>query len=250
MITIDQREELTLIKANVTDFSDSLGYCEHKIPFHMEGIKAPPSPETIRGTNAHKQEEEFEKEHFKFVPITHTELADMNRDIELARENIFTRLLVPTKIGQLRVLVLLFGRADKIFRHRQTLVVQDDKFATNLKKYEERFEPYPDQMLQALAYLNSKFTANGSWKQDEWFEIPHKEKAWIIQIRDKNNESKPFRIFKGVQTEEVKMFFQGSLARFVMLVLGKEERMHHNKPDKCAPCRYFDKCQFRLEPTK
>ncbi len=250
MITIEQAEKFTLIKANVTDFSDSLGYCEHKIPFYMEGIKVPPSPETIRGTSAHKQEEESEKGHFKFVPITRTELADMNRDIELARENIFTRLLVPTNIGQLRAFVLLSGRADKIFRHRQTLVVQDDKFPTNLKKYEERSGPYPNQILQALAYLNSKFTANGSWNEDEWFEILHKEKAWIIQIRDRNNESKPFRVFKGAQTEEAKMIFQGSLARFAMLVLGKEERMHHNKPDRCAPCKYFDKCQFRLEPTK
>jgi hypothetical protein len=130
----------------------------------------------------------------------------MNRDIELARENIFTRLLMPTKIGQQQVLILLFGRADKIFLHKQTLIVQDDKFPTNLQKYEERFEPYPDQMLQALTYLNSKFTPNGSWNPEEWFEIPHKEKAWIIQIRDKNNKNKRFRIFKGVQTEEATMF--------------------------------------------
>jgi len=250
MITINEGKKFTLIKANVTDFSDSLGYCEHKIPFYMKGIKAPPSPETIKGTAAHKQEEEFEKEHFKFVPITHAELVDMNRDIELARENIFIRLLVPTNIVQQQVLILLFGRADKIFRYKQTLIVQDDKFPTNLKKYEERFEPYPDQILQALTYLNSKFTPNGSWNPDEWLEIPHKEKAWIIQIRDKNNGNKPFRIFKGVQTEEATMFLQSSLARFAMLVLGKEERIHHNKPDKCAPCRYFDKCQFRLEPLK
>ncbi len=166
MITIDQQEELTLIKANVTEFSDSLGYCEHKIPFYLEGIKASPSPETIKGTVAHKQEERFEKEHFEFVPITHQELVDINRDIEFARENIFTRLLFPTKIGQQFVFLLLFGRADKVYRHKQTLIVQDDKFPTNLQKYQERFEPYPDQILQALTYLNSKFTPNGSWNPD------------------------------------------------------------------------------------
>ncbi len=64
-----------------------------------------------------------------------------------------------------------------------------------------RFEPFDDQKLQALTYLNSKFADNTSMNPDDWFDIPHNEKSWIIQIRDKNNDNKSFKIFKGVQNE-------------------------------------------------
>ena len=246
MITVKEIEDGKLIHAAVTDFSDSLGYCEHKIPFFLAGIKAPPSIETLEGTDAHEEEAEYEREHFTFEPITVEQLADKKRPVQFARESIYTRFHLPLSFGRRKVWVLLSGRSDKIFRIQETLVVQDDKFPSNLEKYSERIEPYPDQILQALTYLNSSFTKNGSFDPEDWFEIPHKDKAWIIQILDKYNENKPVKIFKGIQDRYAINFLKANVRRFARLVLGFEEREHHNKPDKCKPCRYFDQCDFRL----
>lgn len=243
---VETRNDLTLIRSTVSEFCDTIGYCEHKIIFHLEGIKAPPSLETIQGTTAHKDEEEYEKENFVFVPLSTEELADMTRDVEFPRENIFTRFLYPMKIGNSKIFLLIHGRADKIFRNNQTLVVQDDKFPTKLEKYDERFEPFDDQKLQALTYLHSRFTESGSFDPEEWFEIPHKEKAWIIQIKNRNT-NEIYKIFKGIHNENSEKFFKQSLERFVLLSLEMEERVHHNMPTKCKPCSYFDQCDFRLE---
>ena len=224
-----------------------MGYCEHKIPFHIEGIRPPPSAETIQGTMSHASEEKLEKEQFEFVPISQEDLADITQDIEFARENINTRLLIPIDLGPQQTAVLIHGRADKIMRNAKTLIVQEDKFPANLQKYLVRFEPFDDQKLQALTYLNSKFSDSASMDPDEWFDIPHNEKSWIIQIRDKSNGNKPFKIFKGVQNDAAQDYLASSIQRFARLVLQKEERQHHNMPSRCRPCRLFDQCEFRLD---
>jgi len=247
MIKIEEKEKLVMITSTVSDFCDSMGYCEHKIPFHIEGVKPPPSIETLQGTIAHEKEQEIEKEQFEFAPITQEELLDMTKNVEFAREEVNTRLLYPVRTGTKNILVLLHGRTDKILRNDKTLIVQDDKFPTNLKKYEDRIEPYDDQKLQALTYLNSKFTTDGSMDPNNWFEIPHDEKIWIIKIRDKSNENKPIKIFRGIQNDVMRKFLTDSIQRFALLVLGAEERKHHNVPGKCKPCRLFSQCQYRLE---
>lgn len=246
MIKTERNEKLTIVTSTVTDFTDSMGYCEHKIPFYMEGIKAP-TLETLQGAEAHEKEEELEREQFVMVPITVEELTDISKDVEFAREKIFTRLILPLKIGSENIALLLHGRADKVLRNKQTLIVQDDKFPYNVKKYDKMFEPFDDQKLQALTYLNSKFSEDGSFDPKDWFDIPHKEKAWIIQIKDRNNDNKPYRIYKGIQNEQAITYLGSAMKRFVHIVLGVEERQHHNVPAKCKPCGYFEKCQFRLE---
>ncbi len=246
MIKIRELDKYTMISANVTDFTDSMGYCEHKIPFYIEGQEIKPSLETIQGAASHEKEEEIEKEEFEFVPITTEELNNMNKDVEFAREDIHTRLLLPLKIGENNVQIVLFGRADKIFRKNQTLVVQEDKFPYNIKKYENIFEPYDDQKLQALTYLNSKFTEDPTSMPDEWFEIPHNKKTWVIQIRDRKNNNQPFKIFKGFQNKEAIKYLMTHIKRFATLTLGLEERAHHNMPSKCKPCGFYNDCTFRL----
>jgi len=247
MIRVNVSDKTTLIQANVTDFSDAMGYCEHKIPFYLEGIKAPPSKETLLGTQAHEEEEEFEKQHFEFKPISAEELSDMTKDLEFAREGIYTRFYHKWKTNNGNIGILLNGRADKILRNKQTLIVQDDKFPYSLEKYDSKFEPYDDQMLQALTYLNSMYTEDGSFNPDDWFPIPHKEKVWIIRIRDRKNNNKPYKIFKGIQNVEAVEYLKNNIERFARLVLELEERQHHNIADKCKPCRYFSECKFRLE---
>lgn len=247
MIKIRNMKKYTLISSNVTDFAESVGYCEHKIPFFLQGIETVPTLATIKGTASHEEEEEIEKEQFEFVPITVEELNNMKRNVEFARENIYTRLLLPLRIRKTNVVMLLFGRADKVFRKNKTLVIQEDKFPYNITKYENIHEPFDDQKLQALTYLNSKFTDDPSAKPDEWFGIPHKEKAWIIQIRDRNNYNKPFKIFKGTQNKNATKFLVENMKRFALLTLGFEEPLHHNQPAKCKPCSFYTDCKHRLD---
>jgi hypothetical protein len=245
MIRILEKDSVKIISANVTDFSDALGYCEHKIPFYIKGIKAPPSKETIQGSIAHSKEEKYEEEHVEFVPITEEKMEDVTENIEFQREKIFTRLLIPFEFKQNNVLVGLFGRADKVYREDETLVVQDDKFTTNPKRYHSQREPYLDQRLQVLTYLNSLYSNNKKSKPDDWFSIPHKYKQWRIQIKEHGN-LEPYKVFEGIQSKDDLMFLHSSIDRFARIVLEMEPRQHHDSAMKCKPCRYADKCEFVL----
>ena len=126
------------------------------------------------------------------------------------------------------------------------MVVHDDKFTSNPKRYDKQTEPYLDQKLQVLTYLNSIYSNSGSFDPDDWFDIPHEEKEWRIQIKQ-SGESKPYKIFHGIQTKEELALLHYSVDRFAKIVLELEERQHHNSAAKCKPCRYADKCEFFIE---
>ena len=92
MIKIRQtRDGSPLITASVSDFCASMGYCEVSITHFLKGIKPPETQITIDGTKSHEKEEQYEKEHFTFKPVTTKELEDFTKDIEFAREGLFTR---------------------------------------------------------------------------------------------------------------------------------------------------------------
>jgi hypothetical protein len=61
--------------------------------------------------------------------------------------------------------------------------VEESKFPFNPIKYLQTFEPYPDRKLQTLLYLNSLFASENSFNSRSWFEIPHSQKAWIINVK-------------------------------------------------------------------
>ena len=60
----------------------------------------------------HEKEEIYEKEHFKFEPVTKEALTDFTKDVEFAREGVFTRLERELSIEQDKVDLLVYGRAD------------------------------------------------------------------------------------------------------------------------------------------
>jgi hypothetical protein len=208
-------------------------------------MKAPQTKMTIEGTKSHEKEIEYEKEHFTFVPLSQKELEDINEDIEFAREDIYTRF--PTKIeyGNKNLLMLIVGQADKIARSNGMLIVEETKYPENLQKYLERFEPYEDQTMQALLYLNSRYTDNPDSTPKEWFKIPHKGKAWIINIKDKKTR-KSVRIFKGIQTKGAEKFLKERISRFALVVMGKLEPQHHKSIKKCCSCRFFNDCEYKM----
>ena len=69
MIKIYKEGDVTFLNASVTDFADSLGYCEYKIPLSIKGIRPRPTQSLILGIKAHHAEEKYEKEHVEFYKL-------------------------------------------------------------------------------------------------------------------------------------------------------------------------------------
>ena len=177
--------------------------------------------------------------------MTQEELEDLNKDIELAHEGIFTRHLEILNFGDQKVLMLIVGQADKIMRSKGTLIVEESKYPENKEKYLEKFEPYEDQKLQTLLYLNSRFTEDSSSDPKEWFDIPHKKKAWIVNIKDKRT-GESVKIFKGIQNKGAEEFLKEKISKFALVVLGKLEPEHHKSIRKCRSCRFLDGCEYKI----
>ena len=95
MIRITREGNVTLISSAVTDFTDSMGYCEYKVPLSIKGVKAKPSQSLMMGSAAHDAEEKYEEEHVDFEPVTIQEIKDEKKDIEFAREDVYTTLTIP-----------------------------------------------------------------------------------------------------------------------------------------------------------
>ena len=198
MIKINKINDITFVNAAVTDFADSLGYCEYKIPLSIQGAKPKPSQALIQGTKAHHEKEQYEAEHVELEPVTITEIKDEKKDIEFARENIYSTLTVPFEFPNQNVVVSLSGRIDKIMRVYGTLIVQDDKFVARPQVYDSKTQPYPGQLLQVLTYLNSNCSSKRKASPDDYFDMPHTQKQWELRICDRKTKE-PHKIFSEIQ---------------------------------------------------
>lgn len=275
MIRIIDHDDTLSVACSVSEFVFSMGYCEYKIPFYVGGIKPPRHMESeIRkseGRIGHKKEEQIEigkieKGEIELLTKEEmiTRLPDVNANISFSREDIITKLFYKTKIDSRDIDLVLTGRADKVSREDGCLVVYEDKFPKNPLEYAKRSVPFSSQILQALIYLNSKFKKkdNVITIEDMWacqdiqkladisksFEIPHINKKWVINIRDRSEESENnvVKTFDGIQTDKDRAYLEGNLYRFIGLVLGKREKIHHGSTRKCAPCEYKSMCKFSL----
>lgn len=245
MIEVKVSQGNLSIVSTVSNFCESMGYCEFKIPLTLKGIKPPPTEATIEGAKAHQRQEQFEKEHFELVPVTSEELADLKKDVEFAFESINTRLIVPLSFPQYpKATMLIYGRADKVYRSQGTLIVEESKFPLDPSKYLQTLEPYPDHKLQTLLYLNSLFGGENSLDSRTWFEIPHSQKAWIINVKDRKT-GETIKIFKGLQTSELEHYMKFNLQRFAQIAAGEVQPHHHRRQAKCLKCR-IEHCQHNL----
>ena len=245
MIRINKKDDITRVTASVTDFSDSLGYCEYKIPLSIQGVKPKPTQSLILGTKAHHEEERYEQEHVKLEPVSVEQIKDREEDIEFARENIHSTLNIPFEFPSEKVLLTLSGRIDKILRVDETLIVQDDKFAGRPEKYDTKTQPYPSQLLQVLAYLNSSFSSKRNPSVDDIFEMPHTQKRWQIRICDRKTRE-PYKVFSELQDMSSLRYLHASLQKFTTISLGMEEPEHHNSINKCNACNLKSFCEFKI----
>jgi len=245
LLKINKEKNITFLSAAVTDFADSLGYCEYKIPLSIKGVKPKPSQALIQGTKAHHAEEQYELEHVELEPITITEIQDEQKDIEFARENIYSTLVMPFEFPTENVLVSLSGRIDKIMRMGGALIIQDDKFVGKPQVYDTKPQPYPSQLLQVLTYLNSSFSAKRNKKSEDIFEMPHITKQWQIRICDRKTRE-PYKIFSEVQDAFSLHYLHTSLEKFASIALNITEPAHHNSVAKCNACNLKSFCEFRI----
>ena len=245
MIKIKKEDNFTILTAAVTDFADSLGYCEYKIPLSIQGVRPKPTQALIQGTKAHHEKEQYEAEHVELEPVTITEIKDESQDIEFARENIYSTLTIPFEFSNQNVVVSLSGRIDKILRADGTLIVQDDKFVAKPQVYDSKTQPYPGQLLQVLTYLNSNFSAKRRPSPDDYFDMPHTEKQWQLRICDRKTRE-PYKIFSEVQDAFSLHYLHTSLERFASIAVNITEPEHHNNKRKCDACGLKNVCEFRL----
>ena len=245
MIKINKINDITFVNAAVTDFADSLGYCEYKIPLSIQGVKPKPSQALIQGTKAHHEKEQYEAEHVELEPVTIAEIKDEKKDIEFARENIYSTLTVPFEFPSENVVVSLNGRIDKIMRVDGTLIVQDDKFVARPQVYDSKTQPYPGQLLQVLTYLNSNFSSKRKASPDDYFEMPHTQKQWELRICDRKTKE-PHKIFSETQDSFSLHYLHSSLETFASIAVNISEPEHHNNKRKCDACNLKSVCGFRI----
>ena len=247
MIKINRKKNnVTLVTAAVTDFTDSIGYCEYKIPLSIRGTRPKPSQSLILGTKAHHAEDKYEQEHAELEPVLVEQIEDRQENIEFARENIHSTLVLPFEFPAAEnVLLVLSGRIDKISRVDETLIVQDDKFTAKPETYDSKTQPYPGQLLQVLAYLNSSYSSKRNAKPKDFFEMPHTQKRWKIRICDRNTRE-PCKIFSGLQDAFHLHYLHTSLQKFVSISVGVTEPEHHNSKPKCNACNLKSFCEYRI----
>ena len=140
--------------------------------------------------------------------------------------------------------MLIFGRADKVYRSKGTLIVEESKFPMDPNKYLNTFEPFPDQKLQTLLYLNSLFSSDNSFDPKTWFSIPHEKKAWIVNIKDRKT-GETVKSFRGLQTRQLEGYMKYCIQRFAQIAIGELQPQHHQRHAKCAKCG-IESCQNNL----
>ena len=241
------------------------------------------------GAIFHAKEEKKDKEKVKPITKEELSVAlpDKQKSIEFTREHIFSKLSYSISKDNKDIQLILTGRPDKLLRKDEFLIVEEDKFPKNPFIYVNRKSPFDSHILQSLIYLNSKFSITSSFPKKEinryinhdvkintsqgtinmffdmakednyhyqnvndWFDIPHLKKKWIVHIRNSESEdikNNIVKTFEGIQNEDDEIFLQEKISRFVSLVLDNEQRYHHGNFKKCIPCEYADICKFSLK---
>ena len=220
-----------------------MGYCEFQIPFFIEGIRAE-TAQMLVGTEYHEEAERIERETSIIIPLTKTKLKDKKADLSFVREDIQTSFVQEFNFSTSKAKLTLFGRADKVIRKNETLIVSDDKHVSNPKRYDMMPEPYIGQILQVLAYLNSEYYLGESF--GGWTKIPHSERMYQINIVDSNTKS-IYKTYEEIVNEKHVELLLDYASKFTRKCLELDSLTHHNSKPKCKACGFFDNCNNALK---
>lgn len=221
-----------------------MGYCEFQIPFFIEGIRRTDTAQMLVGTEYHEEAERIERETATVIPLTKTKLKDKKADLSFIREDIQTSLVQEFNFPTGKAKLTLFGRADKVMRTKRTLIISDDKHVSNTLRYGFMSKPYLGQLLQVLAYLNSKYYLGESF--DGWTEIPHSKKMYQINIVDSKTKSIYKTYEEIVDIKHVELLLDYT-EKFTKKCLKLDSLTHHNSKQKCKACGFFNDCNNALK---
>jgi CRISPR/Cas system-associated exonuclease Cas4 (RecB family) len=220
-----------------------MGYCEFKIPFLIEGVKVKTVQMTI-GSEHHEDLERIEHATMIPVPLTPENLENKKADLSFMREDVNTVFMHEFDFPSGKARVTLFGRADKIFREDEVLIVSDDKHTANPSRYDSMTGPYNDQLLQVLTYLHSRYDLGSSF--GSLAEIPHAKKMYRINIIDSRTRS-IYKTYEDHITKTHTELLFDYISRFTQKCLQLDELVHHNSKAKCKACGYFGECSNALK---
>jgi hypothetical protein len=244
MITIENDESgINHVKAFVTDFTDSMGYCEYKIPFFIQDTYVKTEPMII-GAEYHEEVERIERETAITVPLTEKKLKDKKSDLSFLREDIQTQFVQEFDLPKGKAKLTLFGRADKIIRENETLLISDDKRTSRPERHSTRMQPYDDQLLQVLTYLHSKYYLGTTF--GGWIDIPHIKKKYQINIVDSKTKS-IYKTYEDIVNKNHIKLLMDYTSKFTQKCLQLETLVHHNSKMKCKACGFFDDCSKAIK---
>ena len=227
----------------MTDFTGAMGYCEFQIPFFIEGVRAE-TIQMLKGTEYHEEAERIEKETIVPVQLTKTRLEDKKTDLNFMREDIQTSFVQEFDFKEGQARLVLSGRADKVIRQNETLIVSDDKHASNPKRYGTMSYPYIGQLLQVLTYLDSTYYLGDSF--GGWAGIPHTQKMYQINIVDTRTKS-IYKTYEEIVNENHMELLFDYASQFTKKCLQWDDLTHHNSKPKCKACGFFENCSNALK---
>ena len=127
-------------------------------------------------------------------------------------------------------------------RHKETLIISDDKHTYKPARHDSMKEPYDSQLLQVLAYLHSRYYLGDLLG---WAEIPHTRKMYQVNIIDSRTGS-VYKTYENVVGKKDSELLFGNALKFTQKCLNLDELVHHNSKARCKACGYFDDCSKAL----
>jgi len=233
---------LNHVKGFVTDFTDAMGYCEYKIPFFTKGVYAK-TEAMIIGSERHEEIERLEREKAITVPLIKSKLENAKEDLNFVREDVQTKFVCDFDLPNGSARLTLFGRADKVLRKNEVLMISDDKNTGRPEKHDFMTEPYNDQLLQVLTYLHSNYFLGDYF--GGWAEIPHKQKSYQINIIDSRNNT-IYKTYESIVSKVHEKLLFDYTSQFTQKCLEWLPLIHHNSKAKCKACGFFDDCDKAL----
>ncbi|MBI4020599.1 MAG: PD-(D/E)XK nuclease family protein [Candidatus Aenigmarchaeota archaeon] len=223
-------ESMRTINIRISDFASAMGYCQYIAPNIYElGLKRKLSRQLLAGKALHERLEAEDK----LVPreeATKEQLADAFFDLDFTREGISVCV---ERVNQNNF--RYNGRTDKVIRYKGDVYIIDDK-TTSKESVPDRL--YLDRLLQLGAYCEGFIRTYSPMISFNrlLFRVIHRNPAGEV-IQEKSME----------YGQEARAILVENFNKFEGLINKTMQPQHHNNPNRCRPCGFFDACKWRVE---
>ncbi|MBL7206528.1 MAG: PD-(D/E)XK nuclease family protein [Candidatus Aenigmarchaeota archaeon] len=231
------------LKVNISDFASFMGFCQFGLlnKLHL-GLRKQISPSAQKGKLIHRILEE-EDRLIQREMATEAQLQDPTFDLDFTREGITVN--ISRFSNDLRIFYV--GRTDKVIRKSGDICIIDDKITTKpLSIIEQsfaktdRFVPFSDKIIQLAAYCEG-FQRNYSHML--------KYNRIFLKVVQRDQNGKKINEYVKEYDEGLKDFLLQNLKLFESMYFKEVEPVHHNNPNKCRKCGFFDECSWKIKDT-